>query len=570
TDPSTIDPFFESNNFRGAFAPVGYTDDFTGRWDLGWANYTPQSTPYGVDVTISNTITLIGTLGTRSAVFGRAPGATDGIDTLLGEVPIPPLPPPGEIDVRWELSGTNDETILDYRSDDNTSVSNPITHILRLQFGSGAAGSQILLWDSDNLTGGSYTLKDGLGGIVFADVDMRTQNQLAITNLSLTFVVIEVDYNFSGAVTVDEGWNLVGAMGDYPTGNDISNWWPGRDPTVSLFKYNTPCDGTSGYSVITTMTIGEGAWMKNSTAQIYNSGDEWTDLWYAVKYPIDLCSGWNLISGLDYVAKVDELATVPNNLIAGSVYGYAGSYHIALTIDPGKGYWIKSLADGQLIIPGPFTGAPPKLAIIEENWGKITLTDYTGKSFKLYSASGELNLDDYELPPPPPAGVFDVRFGSQRFVEDLSSGNNTIDFTGVEYPVKIKVEGISLKLQDVSGKIINLELHTDEEVLIVDNLINRLIVHSNGSIPTKYSLEQNYPNPFNSNTIIKYGVTERTFVELRIYDILGREVELLVNEEQNEGYYELTYNASQLASGIYFYSLSAGSFSETKKMILLR
>ena len=90
------------------------------------------------------------------------------------------------------------------------------------------------------------------------------------------------------------------------------------------------------------------------------------------------------------------------------------------------------------------------------------------------------------------------------------------------------------------------------------------------SIPIEYSLAQNYPNPFNPVTTIKYGIPERTFVQLKVYDILGREVLTLVNEEQDGGYYEFNFNASQLASGIYLYQLRAGSFVETKKMILLK
>jgi hypothetical protein len=89
-------------------------------------------------------------------------------------------------------------------------------------------------------------------------------------------------------------------------------------------------------------------------------------------------------------------------------------------------------------------------------------------------------------------------------------------------------------------------------------------------IPTEFALNQNYPNPFNPVTTIKYGVREISFVELRIYDVLGKEVYVLVNEEHNAGFHKVNFNAERLASGIYFYRLQAGYFVETKKMILLR
>jgi len=90
-------------------------------------------------------------------------------------------------------------------------------------------------------------------------------------------------------------------------------------------------------------------------------------------------------------------------------------------------------------------------------------------------------------------------------------------------------------------------------------------------------MEQNYPNPFNPSTTIKYSIPsiisneERNLnVALKVYDVLGNEVVTLVNENQSAGSYEVDFNASLLTSGVYFYKLQAGSFVETKKMVLLR
>ena len=88
--------------------------------------------------------------------------------------------------------------------------------------------------------------------------------------------------------------------------------------------------------------------------------------------------------------------------------------------------------------------------------------------------------------------------------------------------------------------------------------------------PAEFSLRQNYPNPFNPSTSIQYAIGNRQFVSLKVYDILGNEVATLVNEEKPTGTYEIDFDASNLTSGIYFYQLTAGSFSQTKKMLLLR
>ena len=89
-------------------------------------------------------------------------------------------------------------------------------------------------------------------------------------------------------------------------------------------------------------------------------------------------------------------------------------------------------------------------------------------------------------------------------------------------------------------------------------------------IPVKYNLYQNYPNPFNPTTSIKFDIPKTSNITLKIYDILGREVATLVNEEKTAGSYTITFNASKLASGIYFYRLTAGSFNQTKKLVLLK
>jgi hypothetical protein len=80
------------------------------------------------------------------------------------------------------------------------------------------------------------------------------------------------------------------------------------------------------------------------------------------------------------------------------------------------------------------------------------------------------------------------------------------------------------------------------------------------SLPTVFNLKQNYPNPFNPATIIDYAVPSNEFVSLKVYDILGREVITLVNEQKNAGYYSISFNASNLSSGVYFYKLTAGDF----------
>jgi hypothetical protein len=90
------------------------------------------------------------------------------------------------------------------------------------------------------------------------------------------------------------------------------------------------------------------------------------------------------------------------------------------------------------------------------------------------------------------------------------------------------------------------------------------------SMPTQFALSQNYPNPFNPTTMIEYSIPQNSFVTLKVYNVLGQEVASLVNQERQSGSYVVNFDASRLSSGMYFYKIQAGSFTLTKKMLLLK
>jgi len=95
-------------------------------------------------------------------------------------------------------------------------------------------------------------------------------------------------------------------------------------------------------------------------------------------------------------------------------------------------------------------------------------------------------------------------------------------------------------------------------------------VDNSADIVEEFQLYQNYPNPFNPNTTIKYQIPELSLVTVRVYNVLGNKIATLLNEEKPAGNYEVEFYANGLPSGIYFYKLIAGSFVETKKMLLLK
>jgi hypothetical protein len=130
---------------------------------------------------------------------------------------------------------------------------------------------------------------------------------------------------------------------------------------------------------------------------------------------------------------------------------------------------------------------------------------------------------------------------------------------------KIGADDSGSNLNYVSGVVLNGTLYGDTTLYIVNS-----IVLGNDVINEEFNLFQNYPNPFNPTTTIPYEIPEDEFVSLKVYDLLGREVTTLVNEEKPAGSYDVQFSANSLTSGIYFYQLKSGNLVETKKMILIK
>ena len=369
---------------------------------------------------------------------------------------------------------------------------------------------------------------------------------------------------FQLSVNVTNGWNMVAIPGLHPVDQNVNTWWQYRNQGANVFRYS------NGYQSVTTAVPGTGYWMKHAGVRTYNTGEEWpTEGIQRVPHdPIAGASGWNLFGGYELSVTAANVITNPPGLQSGPIFGYLNGYFITSTLDPGYGYWIKLTGAGQIIIPETLskTGA---IEYFPENWGRIILTNATGISYTLYAVKGQVELSLYELPPAPPAGMFDIRFSSGRIAEDINSSVKTIDMSGVTYPLTVRVEGMDIRLMDESGKTLNVNLKSGEEIVIGDATIQKLMV-SGELLPTVFSLDQNYPNPFNPSTVISWQSPVGSRQTIKVYDILGNKVTTLIDEYREAGKYQIEFNATELASGVYFYQLRAGDYVSVKKMVLLR
>jgi hypothetical protein len=108
------------------------------------------------------------------------------------------------------------------------------------------------------------------------------------------------------------------------------------------------------------------------------------------------------------------------------------------------------------------------------------------------------------------------------------------------------------------------------DVWTFTTICNSGIKQISSEIPSEFKLYQNYPNPFNPSTNIKYQITNNKLTTIKVFDILGKEIETLVNEKQSPGIYEVTFDGNNLPSGIYYYTIRSGDFMDTKKMVMVK
>ena len=148
-----------------------------------------------------------------------------------------------------------------------------------------------------------------------------------------------------------------------------------------------------------------------------------------------------------------------------------------------------------------------------------------------------------------------------RYDINFASSPAVVVNTGLSSPADIYVNRITDTLAVPNAG--------NNTVSFIPLTVPTTIQHTN-NIADGYFLKQNYPNPFNPSTNISFEIKEKGLVTLKVYDILGNEMASLVNEELNSGSYNVTFDASNFTSGVYFYELKSGSYRDTKKMLLVK
>lgn len=393
-------------------------------------------------------------------------------------------------------------------------------------------------------------------------------------NLAPDPINIEKDYNGGWdivSVPVEAFYTLISVV--FPTA-----------PTI--YKFNS----TGGYQPVINLESGVGYWAKfnQPTQTVIFEG-----------LPISLLSipadsGWNLVGSISYPLPVPMIYSEPPGIITDK-YKYVqniGNVHLTSndSIKPGVGYWFKTNSTGSIIFD--INTIPQEMEEIAlSNSDKFVVTDSNGNSQTLFVSNIDLDTSlaniDINLPPMFPEMDFDSRFEYDEYVKKVSADSGLIDLNILiqtnAFPVSLSWElnpenGIDYSFigDSSSGKVSSIV--ADMGKTSFSNLNNSRIQlfakvnkeNASHNLPIDYNLQQNYPNPFNPITAIKYDLPNSSEVSLIIYDILGRKVKELVNNKQEAGSYEIQFNATNLASGVYIYQLVADKYISSKKMILLK
>jgi lipase (class 2) len=340
-----------------------------------------------------------------------------------------------------------------------------------------------------------------------------------------------------------------------------------------------------------------------STGQLLSLSVFWNSSPYATSYRVQVSTSSNFNSLVLDQAGATETSQYVSGLANGTVYYWRVNAHNTTGTSDWSAVWNFTT---RTTLPPPCGSSPTSISSVDQ----LTISDAHGHRQKLFVENEDRPImsrlgyiGDY-MPPEPPAGAFSVRFQSDKFSERVSA-----DRPMTPLPILVRDAAFPITLEwnfDPENAITywlvsqgggkKSQLGDTGTMMISDpgkgqgSGNNRVILfHVNPNRPCpggktvfsaqtqeaapkphEYALGANYPNPFNPMTEIHYDLPEDVHVLLRVYNVLGEEIATLIDEFEMAGYKMATFHPNDLPSGVYFYRLQAGKFTDVKKMILMR
>lgn len=386
----------------------------------------------------------------------------------------------------------------------------------------------------------------------------------------------------SFTLALNSGWNLVGLPGSLAD-RSVQSLFPNALPST-LFGF------VGRYTQQDSLVLGQGYWIRYGQTQ--NRSLEVTP---TNALSVELALGWNLITAPSAPMAVTDIQDPQSILIESTTFGFEGRYVAADSLKPGRGYWIRASAAGSVQL-----GATSAAKVAHQStsnttsasnqellqpFHRIQLLRGQEEAMPLYFGGRQEDpalKAMASLPPLPPAGVFDARLaGDLRISPEeqtellLQAVNQPVELQiyapeghqEPQYYLKIWVESQGCIVQSVrSRQATTLPIGTQKVAIQLMKPSESTLA----SLPTDFTLEPAYPNPFNPTTTIGFALPEASQVRLEVFNIQGQRVATLVNERMEAGQYNQVFDASNLPSGLYLYRIQAGSFTQTKKLVLMK
>ena len=541
------------------------------QWYLGKTEYFPRH-PYEFNDTL-----FVNDNGAKrdTLVFGAVAGATDGIDTSLGEAALGAVPPSGTFDVRFYLPASQASKI-DIR-DLLSPLNQQRTYSLSVQPGPGGYPMKIV-WDSTALANGTFFMRDqSTHGLQF-NINMKGASSFTVTGSATA--AIEIVHKIPSFFSYANGWNLV-SLPLNPTNN-----------ARKVLTFPTAISEAFGYSgsyyVADTLRIDRGYWIKFASSQ--SIGFEGVTRTHDT---IPVTDGWNLIGAGSSPIYRGSIVTTGGTSVISNYFQYSNGYLLTDTLKPSHGYWVKVSGSGSLLgsSSGSAKSSPATVSAIQavKKLNTLTITDRQNGKQELYFGNGEsgaLTEEAFVLPPLPPGGIFDARFSTGSMVAIVPPHRSThlLQVQSQSYPVTIRWQTNQRGIQSVSltdprsGRTLYTSRGSEGTYEVTDPAQSSITIDIDyePSVPQYFSLQQNYPNPLNPTTQIVFQLPTDARTTVRIFDILGRTVAVLSDHQlYSAGTHTLVFNGGNLSSGVYFYQLQAQplrgkEFSQVRKMLMLK
>ena len=372
---------------------------------------------------------------------------------------------------------------------------------------------------------------------------------------------------YNAIATVTPEWKMV-SIPIYHEGIELEN--------SDVFSFSRV------YQSDNTLYPKKGYWVKSMDGEDYSIKGQGVE-----EASLTLERGWNLIAGLIDQVPVESIGDPSGIMTSAPVYTYiGGSYQEVPALMPSEGHWIYASEEGTIHLEisrdisamqsSPALAASSRHKELNPDRIIFSRNDMELSFWVTDTGLGQNEKYRYLLPPQSPDPSLDVRTEQGYKISDTRS--TPLNLTSSDYPVGVTAETgadedhiYRIIAVDAGGGMEHINLLPGQKQLISREYASLTLerIHKDDAI-LETAMDPGYPNPFNPAANIRYQLAQQADVRVNVYDVVGRRVATLVNEVQQPGVYTVQFDGSNLASGIYFLRLQAGSYVDVQKLTLIK